>query len=156
MKPFTEKVIACAGMTSTKPVPTPLPLSHSLYKARRNRTVAEKQALECIPCQQVLASLLFCSTRTRPDISMAVSMLSKFQEATLPVHWKAMQRVVRYIDGTQDHGVMLLFRGNVLVEVWFDADWARYNHKYRFCSGFIVAIGGGQIVWSSRIQSLIA
>lgn len=51
--------------------------------------------MESIPYWQVLGSLLFLCTRSRPEVATAVSMLRKFQEALLLVHSKAMQSVLR-------------------------------------------------------------
>ena len=44
-------------------------------------------AMRDIPFREVLGSLLFLATHTRPDLATAVSMLVKLQQASLVVHF---------------------------------------------------------------------
>lgn len=104
--------------------------------------------MESIPYRQVLRLILFVSTRTRPDIATVVSMLGKFQEAPLSVHWRSMESVVPYLVGTQNYGLMLPQGGNALVEAWSNAYWAREKHKRRSRSDYIVTIGAEPVVWA--------
>ena len=60
-----------------------------------------------IPYSEVLGSLLFLTTHTRPELVKAVSMLGKYQQKPLVVHWNSMKSVVRYLIGTLDYGVLL-------------------------------------------------
>ena len=93
------------------------------------------KAMRDIPYREVLGSLLFLATRTRPDLSTAVSMLGKYQQAPMIEHWKSMKAVTRYIVGTLDYGVLLPSGQEALLEASSDADWARDHHKRRSRSG---------------------
>lgn len=155
-RPFTEKIISLAGLGTSKPTASPLPLSHTLYELRRSRTEEEEQFMGNVPYRRVLGSLLFLSTRTRPDISTAVSMLGKFQDSPLPEHWTAMKSVVQYLVGTKKYGLRLPFGEEAIAEAWADADCAREKHKRRSRSGYLVTIAGGPVLWTSRLQSLTA
>ena len=155
-RPFAEKIIALAGMKNAKPTKTPLPLSHPLYKEKITPTRQDTDAMRNIPYREVLGSLLFLATRTRPDLATAVSMLGKFQQAPLVEHWKSMKSVVRYLIHTIDHGLLLPNGQEALLEAWSDADWARDHHKRRSRSGYLITVGGGPVVWASRLQTLTA
>lgn len=44
--------------------------------------------MEIMPYRQILCSLLYLSTRTRPDTAVDVSMLVNYQADPGPGHWK--------------------------------------------------------------------
>ena len=149
-RPFAEKIIELAGMKNAKSIKSPLPLSHPLYKEKTTPTKDEIDAMTGIPYREVLGSLLFLATRTRPDLATAVSMLGKFQQAPKVEHWKSMKSVIRYLIQTIDHGLLLPRDQEALLEAWSDADWARDHHKRRSRSGYLVTVGGGPVVGSKH------
>jgi len=74
-RPFSEKIFDLAGMTKAKPTRAPLPLSHPLYEEKIPPRPKDQEAMRDVPYREVLGSLLFLATRTRPDLETAVSML---------------------------------------------------------------------------------
>lgn len=151
-KPLIQRIIESANLVTAKPTRTPLPLSHPLYAARRTLNGDDFKAMESVPFREILGSLLFLSTRTRPDISTAVSMLGKFASAPAPEHWKAMKQVIRYLQGTSDFGIHLWKGKGIEVEAWSDADWARDLDKRRSRSGVVITVGGSPVLWKSKLQ----
>ena len=99
-RPFAEKIVELAGMTNAKPTHAPLPLSHPLYAEKKTPSPMDEEAMRNFPYREVLGSLLFLATRTRPDLATAVSMLGKYQEAPMVEHWKSMKSVVRYLNAS--------------------------------------------------------
>ena len=67
-----------------------------------------------------------------------------------------MNSVIRYLIGTSDHGIFFPYGQDATVEAWSDADWARENHKRRYCSGYLVTVAGCLVVWASGLQTLTA
>jgi histone deacetylase 1/2 len=66
-------------------------------------------------------------TITRPEISYSVNKVCQFLSATLEEHWKAIKRILRYLQGTIHHG--LLIKSATINEPlpligFCDADWA--------------------------------
>ena len=51
--------------------------------------------------RQLVGILIYLST-TRPDISFAVSYISRFMTAPKADHWMAAKHVLRYVKGTSD------------------------------------------------------
>jgi hypothetical protein len=43
---------------------------------------------------------------TRPDIMYGVSLISRFMDTTNNSHWKEGKRLLRYITGTMNHGIL--------------------------------------------------
>jgi hypothetical protein len=48
---------------------------------------------------------MYLASATRPDISFAVSKLSRFMSNPGPYHWHALERVMRYLHGTMSYGI---------------------------------------------------
>src|SRR5260370_40638210 len=63
-------------------------------------TEADKMAK--VPYRKAIGSLMYASVATRPDISHAVSTLSRFLDNPGQSHWEAVKRVFRYLAGTRD------------------------------------------------------
>jgi hypothetical protein len=51
--------------------------------------------------------LLYLVKDSRPDISNSVSELSKVADGAIEGHFKALLRSVKYVLGTEDHGLLL-------------------------------------------------
>ena len=68
----------------------------------------ERKQMEYIPYASVVGNLMYLQTCTRPDISFAVGMLGRYQSNPGIDHWKAVKKVMRYLQGTKDY--MLTFR----------------------------------------------
>ena len=68
---------------------------------------------------------LYLSTKTRPDIAYAVSDVARFCGDPTEAHWVAVKRIMRYLRGTGDMG--LLCDGNEETTTcvgYSDANWA--------------------------------
>lgn len=68
---YTLQVLKRFGMPDCRPVYTPMETASS--RANANNMKASDQTL----CQEAVGSLLYLSTRTRPDISGAVGILAR-------------------------------------------------------------------------------
>eukprot|EP00253_Pinus_taeda_P030173 PITA_30173 len=55
--------------------------------------------------RQLVGSLIYL-TATRPDISFAVSYISRFISAPKADHWIAAKHVLHYVSGTPDYGLL--------------------------------------------------
>lgn len=88
---LTEKIFNSTGMQSFKPTRVPLPLNHVLYEARKELSPKERSEMETVPYRNIVGALLHLSTRTRPDLCTAVSMLGKFAACPAQQYWKAMK-----------------------------------------------------------------
>ena len=55
--------------------------------------------------RSLVGGLLYLAA-TRPDILFAVNLLSRFMHSPGETHFKAAKRVLRYIRGTCDYGVL--------------------------------------------------
>ncbi len=90
---------------------------------------------------------------TRPDITFAVTKLSKFLKNPGPAHWEAVKRVFHYLKGTADWRLVIGEEEKELAG-WVDADGSQEEER-RAISGFAYLIDGGAVSWSSKQQELV-
>ena len=131
-------------------------------------TEEETISMRTVPYREVIGCLLWLSLGTRPDITYAVSQVAKFSANPGQVHWKAVKRILRYLHGTRNMG--LIFRNlsptsqhifphsiTSLIPVGFvDADYARDISTRRSCTGFVFFLAEAPISWQTRQQPSVA
>lgn len=59
-----------------------------------------------VPYQQLIGSIMYLAVYTRPDISFSVSFLSQFNNIHTKDHWVSAKRVLKYLKGTKDMGII--------------------------------------------------
>ena len=86
---------------------------------------------------------------TRPDIALAVGVLSRYISKLGNEHWTTVKRVFRYLCGTTDHAIYYQGRAGPDIEInvhgFVDADWAGDLDQRRFTSGYVFSLFGGAI-----------
>ncbi|XP_058760362.1 secreted RxLR effector protein 161-like [Vicia villosa] len=70
-------------------------------------------------------------------------------------HWKAIERVMRYLKMTLDLGLHYKKFPDVL-EGHSDADWNTLSDDSKATSGYIFSIAGGAVSWKSKKQTMLA
>jgi hypothetical protein len=71
---------------------------------------------------QLVGNLLYL-THSRPDISYAVGLVSRFMQEPHELHWKATKRILRYIRGTHTYGIQYSSNGNANLVGYTDSNW---------------------------------
>lgn len=111
-----------------------------------------------VPYRESVGSLLYLSQITRPDITFAVNLVSRYLEKPLTIHWNAVKRIFKYLRGTFNYG--LIYNSSVTPKLrrYSDADYAGDITTRRSTSGFIFMMGDGivaeYIALSQSIQEL--
>ncbi|KAG8491630.1 hypothetical protein CXB51_014990 [Gossypium anomalum] len=91
----------------------------------------------------------------RLDLSYAVSAVSRYMANPGKEHLKAVQWILRYLQGTTD--VCLQFgRTRDGVIGYVDADFAGDLDRRRSLTGYVFTIGGCAISWKATLQTTIA
>ncbi|CAL8999019.1 unnamed protein product [Prunus brigantina] len=106
--------------------------------------------------RELVGSLQYL-TLTRPDIAYAVNTVSQFMNAPRAPHLVAAKRILRYVKGTPDHG--LVFRPQSRTArlcAYSDADWAGCPDTRRSTSGYLIYLGSNLVSWCSKKQPTIA
>ena len=108
--------------------------------------------------------LLYLAGNTRPDIAFAVHQCARFSHRPLRVHEDAVKRIVRYLVGTADRGLIFRPQDEVVLEAFADADfaglWNSEDPQDPSCvksrTGYLIRLGCVPVVWKSKLQTLIA
>ncbi|XP_036150019.1 secreted RxLR effector protein 161-like [Monomorium pharaonis] len=137
-------------MTDANPVTSPLDPNSKL-----EASTDEVTDLENIPYQELIGSLLYLATCTRPDISYAVNYLTQYNTRYNSTHWTAAKRVLWYLKGTADIG-FIYKKTEKTVEGYVDADWANCTSDRRSYTGYAFILSGCPIAWESRKQKTVA
>ena len=58
------------------------------------------------PYREIIGFLLYLSVATSPDNAHTASLLSQFRDCFNRTYWNAAKRILRYLKGTDDYGVI--------------------------------------------------
>jgi hypothetical protein len=82
-----------------------LPINELMEK--RTRSEEETLSMVGVPYREAIGVLMYLFVRTRPDISVAVCILAKHVQEPRKLHWEAVRRILRYLKGRKDEGLIL-------------------------------------------------
>jgi len=109
-------VLDRAGMSNCKPCSTPVDTQAKL-------PVVEGPSVSDPTQYRSLTGALRYLTFTRPDISYAVQQVCLHMHDPREPHLSAVKRILRYLRGTLDHGLLLRPSSTSELVVYTDADW---------------------------------
>ena len=96
----------------------------------------------------------YLASATRPDISFVVCKLSRFVSNPEDDHWRALERVMRYLKDTMSYGIRFTGHPNML-EDYCDVNWISDADELYATSGYMFSLGGGAISWKSCKQTIL-
>ena len=144
---YVEKVLSRFGYLNCKPSQTPYDPSVLVRKF-------EGTTKDQLRYSQIIGSLMYLASATRPDIAFAVSKLSRFVSKPGDVHWHAVERVMRYLKGTMNYGLHYTGYPSVL-EGYSDANWISDADEMKATTGYMFTLGGGAVSWKSCKQTIL-
>lgn len=110
-----------------------------------------------VPYKEAVGSLLYLAVVSRPDIAFAVSEVSQYSVFPKKIHWNAVKRILKYIKGTLDYGILFKSRTkDFRLEAFSDADYARDQATGKSISGFLIRLNDSPISWGSRKQTHVS
>jgi hypothetical protein len=144
---YVEKVLSRFGYKDSKPSPTPYDPS---LVFRKNKRIGRDQ----LRYSQMIESLMYLASATRPDISFAVSKLSRFTSNPGDDHWHVFERVMHYLVGIMDYGIYYSGYPAVL-EGYSGANWISDVDELYATSGYVFTLGGAVVSWRSCKQTIL-
>lgn len=93
-KGYLDWVVERFGMKGAKSVVTPLAPHFRFSGNQSPTTVEDKEYMENIPYASAVGSLMYAMVCTRPDISQAVSIVSRFMANPRKAHWEAVKWIL--------------------------------------------------------------
>lgn len=106
----------------------------------------------------LVGALLYLASNSRPDIAVAVSILSRKSNNPTQRDWTELKRVVRYLIGTAHYELKLTSDRSkrLTLSGYSDADWAGDASDRKSTSGFVFLVGDAVVSWASRKQGCVA
>ena len=150
---YANNLLKKFGFENCKPVSTPVDISleSTLVKATDDSDIFDKEKY-----QSAVGSLLYLSTKTRPDINYAVCNVAKYCSNPTTRHWCAVKRIFRYIKGTCDMGILYDSHNSSECIGYSDADWAGDKSDRKSTSGYCFIMNNGLVSWRTNKQSCVA
>jgi Reverse transcriptase (RNA-dependent DNA polymerase) len=151
---YIKSVLDRFGMLECKPTQTPMTDPVSLMM-KQPRTEDGASQMKAVPYREAIGSVPYLAVRTRPDIAVAVSILSKHVQEPRPAHWEGMKRILRYLQGTTTQGLQYTAAPGERssLSIHCDADWGTDLEFRRSRTGVVCHLGGNVVSWTSRKQT---
>lgn len=159
---YIRSILAKFRQESAKPTMTPLDAGVQLSKIDLPAAFsAEQRAMTKVPYLQAVGALMFLMLGTRPDIAFSITKLSQFSHNPGFVHWKAVQRVLRYLGATINlsitySGTTHLSQPSLSLVGYCDADWGSARDDRKSISGYVICANNGAVFWQARKQPTVA
>ena len=158
-KEYLSKVLKRFGMNEkTKPVSTPLAPHFKFSASLSPKNDAEREYMAKVPYANAVGSLMYAMVCTRPDISQAVGVVSRYMHDPGKEHWQAVKWILRYILNTVDVGLVFERDEKIGQGVvgYCDSDYAGDQDTRRSTTGYVFTLAKAPVSWRSTLQSTVA
>ena len=104
---------------------------------------------------KLVGSLIYLAL-TRPNIAYAIGVVSQFIQNPRKPHLEAVRRILRYVKGTSDFGILYEKGVSCKVVGFCDANYAGDISTRRSTTGYVFNLGSGAISWCSERQPTVS
>jgi hypothetical protein len=104
--------------------------------------------------KHLVGSLLYL-THSRPDLSYAVVVVSRFMQEPHELHWKDGKRILRYVQGTITFGIYYATNSTLYHNGFTDSDWVGDSIDRKSTSGYSLSLGFRPICSLRKKQATI-
>ena len=153
---YLQKLLHRFGYIDSRPRSTPCEPNPNAY---HDDISEESNETDIREYRQMVGSLVYAMTSTRPDLSYCITKLSQHLAKPQKGDWIMLKHVFRYIKQTIDYG--LTYRkseSDLKLLAYCDADWGAAVEDRRSISGYCISLteSGPPISWKSRKQTSVA
>ncbi|KAA0048226.1 gag-pol polyprotein [Cucumis melo var. makuwa] len=101
--------------------------------------------------RSIVGSLLYL-TASRPDIAYAMGICARYQADPHITHLEVVKRILKYVHGTSDFGMMYSYDTTPTLVGYCDADWAGSTDDRKIEAEYIAAGSGcTQLIWKKNM-----
>jgi len=124
-----------------------LPLSHKFRLSKTQILVSadERSRMDKIPYASAVGSIMYVMICTRPDVSYALSMTSRYQSDPGESHWTAVKNILKYLKRTKDEFLVYGGEEELGVKGYTDASFQTDLDDSRSQSGYVFLVNGGAV-----------
>jgi hypothetical protein len=99
----------------------------------------QRMARDQLRYSQLIGSLMYLASATRSDISFDVTKLSRFVSNTRDDHWRALERVLRYLKSTMRLAIHYTKYPTIL-EGYCEENWIYDADEIYATSGYVFSL----------------
>ena len=153
---YIDKVLHRFGMQEAKRGYVPMSHGITISKEDCPKSSDEKDRMNKVPYASAIGSIMYAMICTRPDVSYALSMTSRYQSNPGESHWTAVKNILKYLKRTKDS--FLIYGGDekLVVRGYTDASFQTDRDDTVSQSGFVFCLNGGAVSWKSSKQETVA
>ena len=145
---YAIDILERAGMSDCKPCSTPV---DTQAKLSEDEVIGRRCDVLSKP-QRRLSVLTF----SRPNIAYTVQQVCLHMHTPREPHLTALKRILRYLRGSIDYGLLLRPSPMSELVVYTDADWASCPKTCRSTSSYAVFLGTNLISWAAKRQPVVS
>ncbi len=162
---YITKALEKYGLAECKVADTP----EVVGAANQEPSAQQQKPVDRQRYMEIVGTLMYAAISSRLDIAHAVHYLACHMLAPTELHMVAAERVLRYLAGTREVGLVFGSRngeahsdsrGWQLVQVdivaFSDADWANDKITRKSVTGWVAMINGDPVSWASKKQKTVA
>ena len=147
---YAKKILEKAGMGDCNPTKYPMDPKENISKDEGGVLVDTTQFKSLVGGLRYLV-------HTRPDIAFSVGIVSRFMEKPTTMHLNAAKRILRYIKGTLNFGLVYSKNsGNNVLTGYSDSDLAGQVEDRKSTGGMVFYLNESLVTWVSQKQRCVA
>src|SRR3954462_3726989 len=142
---YLDKVLKRFGMDKAKKGSVPMLSGKILSKAQCPATVNDREAMSKVPYASAIGSIMYAMLCTRPDVSNALSLTSRYQSDPGVEHWTAVKNILKYLNRTKE--MLLVYGGDeqLVVKGYVDASFDTDKYDSKSQTGYVYILNGGAV-----------
>ncbi|POM64625.1 LOW QUALITY PROTEIN: Polyprotein [Phytophthora palmivora] len=125
---------------------TPTPQAKSVDLEKEETLNPGQIEAQPFDCRDLLETL---------DLTLLTQSDNQYLACYNTTHWRAAQRVLKYLKGTSTNNIEYNGNSTAKVELYTDTSFANANEGRKFVTGFVSILAGACITWTSVKQNCI-
>ncbi|KAL8116754.1 hypothetical protein AgCh_023059 [Apium graveolens] len=147
---YVKNILSKAGMLDCNPTKVPMRPNEILNKDEGGILV------DPTGFKSMIGGLRYL-VHTRPDLAYSVGIVSRFMEKPTLMHQNAAKRILRYVKGTLNLGLIYTANeDNNIVIGYSDSDLAGNIENRKSTGGMVFYLNKSLITWNSQKQKCVA
>lgn len=141
---YAKKVLERAGMSQCNPCKFPMDPKERLAKDEGGR------AVDATKFKSLVGGLRYL-VHTRLYVAFSVGIVSRYMERPTTIHLNAAKRILRYIKGTLEYGLIYTKdAGNNVLTGYSDSDLAGHIEDRKLTGGMVFYLNECLVTWVSQ------
>jgi hypothetical protein len=152
---YIKKVLERLRMQNAKPVSTPLAIHFKLTKEMCPKTQEEIEYMSKFPYSSAFGSLMYVMVCTRPDITHAMGVVSRYMNNPSKEHWEVVKWILKYLRGNSTHALCFEV-SDIVLQGYVDSDMAGDKDSRRSTTGYVFIVCGTIVSWILKLQNFVS